>query len=168
MVSRLGRLALEQLVVDVGAVGGLVLDHDDAKVVDVYAEVHVGQLARLVQREPDVAPARIAPEREALERVLDRGRQPKYDCIVACYRLGPDGRARGQDVEPRRIVLERVVDVGVRADDVGPALLSDSPDIMGRRGRDWVQNADYVGNVVVREARVLLSNPAWVEDILRG
>ena len=68
-------LGLEQLLVHNGSIGRLVLQHQDTVCVYIHAEVYVAQSPERVVDEADVAPVGVSSEGEALEGVLDLGRQ---------------------------------------------------------------------------------------------
>lgn len=72
----------EQLVVDDSAIGGLVLEHHAAVLVDVDAEVDVANALARVIREADVAAGRVTAKGKAHPRVLDSCREAKHDRVI--------------------------------------------------------------------------------------
>lgn len=54
----------------------------------------------------------------------------------------------------------------ILADNIGRVLVGEALDLCPRRLGVWVENAYDVGDVVVREARVLFAYTARVKDIL--
>lgn len=151
---RNGRLAQllgarsEEVVVDKGAIGGLVLDHDDAVLVDVYAEMDVADPAQRVIDEDDVAPSIVPPKDEAVRRVLGLARQPQQDGVVAMVRR--------VGLEAARVVLEFVVGLDavglVLADDEGRPDPGQLLDLVAGALRVRIQHADNVRDVFVGEA----------------
>lgn len=72
--------------------------------------------------------------------------------------------------ETAGVILECVVRLDTLslflANDVWRILLCEPLDLLSRRFGVRVENADDVGYVFVREARVLLPYSAWIEDVL--
>lgn len=156
---------LEQHLVDGGSVGGLVLQHEHAVLVDEYAEVDVTETPQGVVVEADVAPVGVAAKGEALQRVFDLGGQPQDE-------RGAGPRAGGGHAKVAGMVLIGVVDIDVlgllAADNKRRALAGKTGCFVAGVGRVGEEEADDVGNVLVSEARVLLAYPPGVYDILGG
>lgn len=143
--STAGGGAGEELAVDKGAIGGLVLNHDVAKVVDVDAKVNVGDAAEGVIDKDDVAAAGVAAKGEAGGGVLDLVGEAEDDGVVAV--------AVGVGLEAAGVVLEVVVGLDVvglvSAENVGALLLGEVLDLLARRVGVRVEDADDVGDVFV-------------------
>lgn len=76
-------LGLEQDAVHDGAVGRLVFQHQDGVLVEVYAEMDIAQAAMGVVLQADVGSGRVAAKGEALEGVLDLGREAQGHMVFA-------------------------------------------------------------------------------------
>lgn len=121
--------ARKKLVIDKGAIGRLVLNHDVAKVVDVDAEMDVADAAQRIIDKDDVAAAWVAAKGKAGSRVLDQVGQTQDKGIVAVA-----GQVR---LEAARVVLDIVVRLDVvglgAAEDVGACLLGEVLDLPAGR-----------------------------------
>lgn len=153
---------VQEVAVDKGAIGGLVLNHDIAVLVDIYAEVDVADALQGVVVEDNVAPRCVATKAIARGGVLDLGGQSQDQRIAAV----------GGEIgfEAARMVLELVVGLNsvdlILTNNVGRVLLGKSLYLLSGGVGMRVEDADDVGDVFVGEARVLLPYAARVEDIL--
>ena len=110
----------------------------------------------------DIAPGGVAAKGETGGGVLDLRGQTQDDSIVAVtiwVRLEATG-----------IVLELVVGLNavrlIPADDVGRVFLGQALDFLSSRVGVGVEDAYYVGDILIGEARVLLPFSPWIENIL--
>lgn len=144
------------------AVGRLVLDHDIAKLVHVDAEVYVADALERIVDEDEITSSIVPSESEAGGGILDLGGEPQYDSKVTTR-----GKVR---LESTGVILDSIVRLDgiglVHANNVRTVLAGEPLDLEASRVGFRVEDAYYIGNVVIRETGVLLAYPARIEDIL--
>lgn len=138
-------LLFEQDLVDHGAVGRLVLEHQHGPFVQVDAEVYVAQPSvRVVLEQKNVATV-VPAKREAARGVLDLRGEPQRDVVF------PHAVLSAPKVP--RIVVQLVIEVEVVHVLAAHCMLrivgGNAPQLLARGFRVRQQNTDYVGNVVV-------------------
>lgn len=72
----------QQVTVDKGTVGRLVLDHDGAILIDVYTEMDVADTLQRVIGKDEIASCRVAPKNKACRRVLELRRETKDNGVT--------------------------------------------------------------------------------------
>jgi hypothetical protein len=145
-----------------GTVGGLVLDHDIAMLVDIDAKVNVAHALKGVVDKNKVASRGVSSKGKPGGRVLDLSRKSQHNGVIT---------AAGQvGLESAGMILDLVIRLDrvglVHANNVRTVGSGQPLELLASRVGVWVEDAYYVGDVFVREARVLFAYPSWIEDIL--
>lgn len=145
---------LEKPFVHDGTVGGLILQHENAVLVEVYAKVDVAKAAERIVGEGDVAVSRVPTERESHGGILDVGRQAQDDGMRA--RLDFARRLEGIWVIVL-VIVEPSLFYIISRHNMQRAFLPDPADLFPRVVGVWYQKADDIRQIFVREPGVLLA-----------
>lgn len=166
LICRLFRFVLgvpcEKLPVNKGAIGRLILNHDIAVLINIDPEMNITNATQGVIDKDHITPSAVSAKGKSRRRVLDLGRKPQDDSIVAM--------ASRMRLEAARVVLQFIVRFNiiclVFANNILRVLLGQPLDLLSCRIGVRIQNAYDVGYVFIREARVLLPYSSRIEDIL--